>query len=142
MFTQVLTFYKDHSIKTYTELLGDVVLLYEKYDKKGNVLYHKNEIGHYIKTRYDKQSREIYRETNIEAKKITDNSPLRFKKTWFKTSYDSEGRVISQRDNRGEFLIREFNSEGRLVYEETSQGVTYNSIKRKNDPMPIKSNKI
>ncbi len=60
MITQKTTYYPNYAIKSYKEFNGDKLIVHNKYDKQGNIIYSIDKKGEWTKKRFDKNNNEIY----------------------------------------------------------------------------------
>lgn len=127
-----MTFFKDYSIKTYSETRDGIELLFKQYNKKGEVIHLRYSDGEYFKWKYDAEGNQLYYETNTNP--MADF--FKYKKTyWVKSEWkllslkNKHKTLISQSNSFGIWLKREFNEEGRMTYEETQDGINYSNPK-------------
>lgn len=96
MISQKITYFKDYTIKTYTEWSDSVETVFKRYDKFGRIVLLRYGTGEWERWKYD------------------------------------NFMLVSNKKSNGEFLIRRFDETGRMTYEETHEGVSYDpTLKRK-----------
>lgn len=87
------TYYKDFSLKTYTETKDGSLVMFRKYNKQGDIIH--GIIGDY----------------------------------WYRQKWKN-GYMIESKDNQGRFIKRRFSNYGKMLFEETEEGVTYDWTKK------------
>lgn len=83
------TYYKDYSIKTYSETVDGIVVLFKRYNKRGKLLHNKNSEG---------WQRYAWRLINGKDYQTSSKND---KGIWWKRKFDNNGRMIYEEDNTG-----------------------------------------
>ena len=99
---QSITYYEDFSIKTYRELHDDVLVLEERYDQLGNVLYkwQLKETG-YSTEKFDARGNFTFtRSYKLLLNMLTGEPRLKYL-YWKKFKYDNQDRLIYTLENNG-----------------------------------------
>jgi len=92
MIKQHTTYYKDYSIKTYTETQDGKVLVTKRYNKRGNIIY----------TRFGEK--EWYKWTFNKDGFVTKH--VKYTGEWFIRKFDSVNKLIYEEDQDGVNLDR------------------------------------
>ena len=78
-------------------------------DKNGNMIYHENSCGFWIKCEHYTQGTEIYYEASNGC--------------WSKHEYDAQGNEIYYENSDGFWNKREYDAQGKEIYYENSNGL-------------------